>query len=146
MELCRGSQECSAGGSTSRETLQTVSIRLFLLSRTHNTSCVQLTEHQPVFFPFPTVAAELYSTEWLCQLQAPTQCSCPGLTCQSCCWPLGFGDPGDPSGAEVVFLLLTGVSITHPTALGNHGNTTRFGTSPGTGNTPHTSTDLSSCH
>lgn len=79
---------------------------------------MQLTEHQPVFFPFPTLAAGVLFHRVAVPapsphaINAPAQCS----QARAAAGHLGLVTLGDPSGAEGV-LLLTGVSITHPTAL-----------------------------
>lgn len=122
VELCRGSQECTTRGRTSRETLQPVSIRLFLICRTHKYFLFAADETPAlvlsishflaagVLFQLPSL-----SMEWLCHVQTPLSCSCLMLTPQSCCytwiwWP---STPRDLSGASGV-LLLAGVSAAQP--------------------------------
>lgn len=160
MELCRGSQECTTRGRTSRETLQPVSIRLFLICRTHKyflfaadeTPALVLSISHfgcrsfiPAALPVHGMAVPCPSTpvmflpnthtsELLLHLDLVTQHSSGSQ------WSFGCFAPGWS------FCSTAQGAASHHKPNSNHGNTTAFGTSLGTGRTPHTSADSFSCH
>lgn len=122
-ELCRSSQKRTAGGRTSRETLQTVPVRLFLISRTHEyflfaadetTARVLSISHFgcrsfiSAAHPVHVIAVPGPSTHVMFLPNAHTS---ELLLLTWGWWP---STPGDLSGAEGV-LLLTAVPAAQPT-------------------------------
>lgn len=162
VELCRSGQECAAGGRTSRETLQTVSVRLFLISRTHEYFLFAADETPArvlsishsgdrsfisAALPVHMMAVPAPSTHVMFLPNAHTS---ELLLLTWVWWP---STPGISVELKVFCSCSSSCSIAHGAASPSqiqqpwlHRNSTTFGISPATANTPHTSADFSSCH